>query len=311
MNRFLIKSLLFLVFGISVLFAVLSAENGNADPFHLKLVGPKQQSLIIGNSKAAQGLIPDVLDRILENNQYPRFFNFSFAVNMSSFGSVYKESIQAKLDPNTDNGLFIIAVDPWSLMGDENDPENEKLFPDWELPLAVVNVNSSKPNISYLINWYPYPNYEILLRRWRPANEILHSNGWLEVRLPMEESDKQGRLVEKLRQFTDLKEKNKFSNLRFRYLSETVQFLKRHGRVFLVRIPSHPIILQLEEEMIPDFNYLMAKLHIYENVNYLDLSVNAKDYDYTDGIHLHQSSSYKISYVVGNWIKRELEKSQN
>lgn len=89
--------MLFGLFGLFVLYAVFSLENGNADPFHLKMVAPQQQSMIFGNSKAAQGLIPAVLDSMVDDKQYPSFFNFSFALNMSSYGLVYMKSIRKNL----------------------------------------------------------------------------------------------------------------------------------------------------------------------------------------------------------------------
>lgn len=139
-----------------------------------------------------------------------------------------------------------------------------------------------------------------------PANEVLHPDGWLEVRVPMEDNDIRGRMLEKLEQFQNFKNQNELSNLRLKYLYETVQMLKVHGQVFLVRIPSHPEIMSLEEELIPNFNFLMSNLAENEEIAYLDLCPMADDFDYTDGLHLHQSSSYKISRVVGNWIKSEL-----
>jgi hypothetical protein len=304
MVRFLFKTFLFGLFGIGVLYIVFSSENGNADPFHLKLVGPKQQFLILGNSKAAQGLIPDILDSIVSDIGYPKFYNFSFALGMSSYGPVYYRSIQEKLDPKTQNGKFIVAVDAWSVMADKKHPEDEKLFPEWDLPLAHVKSNSSKPNIKYLLQWYPYPNYEILLRRWRPANEILHTNGWLEVNVPMGETDQAWRLAEKERDFINEMQQNTLSEIRLYYLSKTIQFLGKHGTVYLVRIPSHHNILDLENKMIPDFNGRICELAQENKVEFLDLSEKAEDFLYTDGVHMHHSSSRSLSRLTGEWINQ-------
>lgn len=303
MPKFILKSILFGLFAVLVLYLVLSAENGNADPFHLKLTGPRQQSLILGNSKAAQGLIPDIIDsNLIQENS--NFFNFSFAHNMSSYGPVYLKSIKEKVDPKTQNGKFIIAVDTWSLMADKNNPEDEKSFPEWDLPLAHVQCTSSKPNLKYLMHWYPYPNYEILLRRWRPANEILHANGWLEVNVPMGKYDQEWRLKEKQSLFYNEVLQNVLSEKRIQYLSATIELLKNHGTVYLVRIPSHATIMELENMLIPDLNGLLDKLASRHNVDYLDLSTKGEEFTYTDGVHLHKDSSKSLSHYIGKWIQR-------
>lgn len=302
MLKFILKSILFGLFAFLILFLVLLAENGNADPFHLKLTGPRQQSLILGNSKAAQGLIPEVIDANLIQGS-SNFFNFSFAHNMSSYGPVYLNSIKEKLDPKTQNGKFIIAVDAWSLMADKNNPEDEKSFPEWDLPLAHVKCTSSKPNFKYLMNWYPYPNYEILLRRWRPANEILHDNGWLEVNVPMGEYDQEWRLKEKQSAFHNEVLQNELSNKRIQYLLATIELLKNHGTVYLVRIPSHTTIMELENILIPDLNNLMLGIASRYKIDYLDLSTKGEEFIFTDGVHLHKDSSKSLSQYIGNWIR--------
>lgn len=295
--------MLFGLFSALVLYLVLSAENGNADPFHLKLTGPKQQSLILGNSKAAQGLIPNIIDsNLIQENS--NFFNFSFAHNMSSYGPVYLKSIKEKLDLNSQNGKFIIAVDTWSLMADKSNPDDEKSFPEWDLPLAHVQCTSSKPNLKYLMHWYPYPNYEILLRRWRPANEILHENGWLEVNVPMGDYDKEWRLKEKQSAFYNEVLHNELSNKRLQYLSAIIELLKNHGSVYLIRIPSHSSIMELENILIPELNGLLEELASRYNLNYLDLSEKAGEFTYTDGVHLHKTSSKSLSKYVGKWIQQ-------
>jgi len=303
MIKFILKSILFGLFAAIVLYLVLSAENGNADPFHLKLTGPKQQSLILGNSKAAQGLIPYVLDsNLIQENS--NFFNFSFGHNMSSYGPVYLKSIKEKLDPKTQNGKFIITVDAWSLIADKNNPNDENSFPEWDLPLADIKCTSWKPNFKYMLNWYPYPNYEILLRKWRPANEILHPNGWLEVNVPMGENDQEWRLKEKHSAFYKLVIQNELSNKRIQYLSAIIELLINHGTVYLVRIPSHPTIMELENILIPNLNGLLDELALRLNVDYLDLSEKASEFTYTDGVHLHKTSSKSLSQHVGSWMRQ-------
>ena len=62
MSRFLIKLIVFSIFPTLTLYYLLLMENGTADPFYQRFTTSKQEALILGNSKAAQGIIPTILN---------------------------------------------------------------------------------------------------------------------------------------------------------------------------------------------------------------------------------------------------------
>ena len=136
MKKFLLHIILFfLIFFLSAYLIALQAD-GYSDSFYLKFTTPKQTSLILGNSKAAQGLKPEVFTHKLKKNIY----NYSFAINTSPFGPKYLKSIQSKLDTTNDNGLFIISIDSWSLSTNCDNPNDTVCFREIILILIILNL---------------------------------------------------------------------------------------------------------------------------------------------------------------------------
>ena len=88
--------------------------DGTTDDYYLKFSSPKQSSLILGTSRAKQGIIPSVLSSSIENSNFS-FFNFSFTLKSSPFGLVYFNAIKQKIDLESEDGCFIVTVDPWSI----------------------------------------------------------------------------------------------------------------------------------------------------------------------------------------------------
>jgi hypothetical protein len=53
--------------------------DGTSDDYYLKFSTPKQGSMILGTSRAKQGLIPSVLSEAIEGGDV-KLFNFSFTL---------------------------------------------------------------------------------------------------------------------------------------------------------------------------------------------------------------------------------------
>ena len=151
MNKFLAKT--FFIFSIIITSYVLLGflADGKTDPFYLRFTSPKQHSLILGSSRAAQGIVSTILnDELDEAILEGEIYNYSFTVLHSPFGAVYLNAIKEKLSEKTKKGLFIISVDPWSISSriDIDYPRESKL------ELAKISEFNSYPNYDYLRNAY-------------------------------------------------------------------------------------------------------------------------------------------------------------
>ena len=162
--------------------AVFFCADGHTDAFYLRFASPRQSSLILGTSRAAQGINPSAMNSILQNNN---IYNFSFSVAHSPYGPVYLESIKRKIKMNAKNGIFILTVDPWSISCEYGNPEDSLTFRERGLALGKIKIVDMCPNIPYLIISYNQPYINLLLYKKDNA-ELLHENGWLEINVPMD-----------------------------------------------------------------------------------------------------------------------------
>ena len=83
MNKFLLHTIAFLLLCIISLYLLFSFANEQNDPFYIRFTTPEQSSLILGTSRAAQGILPAVLNEKLSRND---FFSYSFSGNISPYG---------------------------------------------------------------------------------------------------------------------------------------------------------------------------------------------------------------------------------
>ena len=118
-------------------------------PFYVRFTSPTQHNLIIGTSRAAQGIQPTVLNEIIPNKS---FFNYAFTAAQSPFGPVYLKSIQKKIDTTTKNGIFIVTVDPWSISSKSKDPNDSSKFRENNLALATFQTSTEVPIMNTYLN---------------------------------------------------------------------------------------------------------------------------------------------------------------
>ncbi|HPE82607.1 MAG: hypothetical protein KDC94_07615 [Aequorivita sp.] len=298
MKRFLLESSLFaLVIITSVYFVFLQAD-GKSDPFYLRTTTPKQSSLILGTSKAAQGLMPEVLNPYLKKDIY----NFSFTVAHSPFGPAYLSAIEKKLERNSKNGVFIVTVDPWSISSDGIDPNDENQFGESKSFMGTLSSFSSKPNVSYMLNNYGDNYIKILLNF---SLMEVHCDGWLEVFPPMDSTSVKSRIAGNIQeQKAKLKDYN-FSQTRYEYLKKTIEILKSHGKVYLVKLPVDTRIAAIEARLLPNFDEKIDALAESVSVPYLNLMNSDTKFTFTDGIHLYKDSAKDVSDELGKWISKQ------
>src|SRR5680860_474755 len=234
MRKFIIQLSVFSILFFSMAYGVFCLADGDADHYYARFATPVQSSLILGTSKAAQGLQPAIINEVLGRKD---IYNYSFTLPHSSFGPAYLNSIKKKVNPQTKNGVFIITVDPFSVSAKLENLNDSLNFRENGRFISIENV-TSKPNLSYLLHHYPHQYIYLLTHKLDYVhNDHLHDDGWAEINLPMNEDIVETRTNAKIEEYTKNRYQFGFSEMRFSYLEKTIQFLQQHGKVYLVRLP--------------------------------------------------------------------------
>jgi len=297
MKKFIGKTITFSILPLISFLGICFLANGYTDPFYIRFTTPKQSNLIIGTSRAAQGIQPKVFKTILGKD----ISNYAFTVTQSPFGSIYFESIKKKHN-KTKGGIFIISVDPWSISSMCYNPNDAESFRENNLCLDNTEFVDMKPNFQYLYKNLKGHYKDIIVP---PSKSMyLHRDGWLEVKnIAMDSLSVLKRTNEKVKtyRYIDLP-KAKFSSLRLEFLLKTITYLKNYGQVYLVRLPVHNDIMQIENELMPNFDHFINGA-IDSSDGYLDLTEYNNKFQFTDGNHLYKTSGKEVSVLIANWIK--------
>lgn len=300
MNKFLTQIIIFSVlFGLLCLAVFFRADGFNTDAFYLRFTSPTQTSLVIGTSRAAQGIDPASMNVVLKRND---IYNYSFSVAHSPYGPAYLESIKRKIKSDSKNGVFVVTVDPWSISCETGNPEDSSTFGELNLAVARTKIVNMDPNIFYLIHFFDNP-YINLLRYRKDSTLFLDDKGWLNITIEMDSISVAMRTKKKIEHYEKNNLKNfKFSSVRLRYLSKTISFLQQHGTVYLVRLPVPSAIVEIENKFMEDFNVKIETLSKSSGAKYLNFENEGENYMYTDGNHLYNSSAKKVSTEIAQWI---------
>ncbi len=305
MATFLKRLLIFMLLPVAVFIATLYRADGRSDPFYLRFTTPRQGSLILGTSRGAQGIQPHVLDSALRiGGRDVSTFNYCFAIGYSNYGRAYYQSVVKKLDPNSKNGVFVLAVDPWSIAGTKGTRNKVKQEDDHSFIASMRMVNMD-PNIEYLLDVYDKPFLNILVPDPRKIDDrlLLHRDGWLETDLDLSPKVVEARRLKKMKEYRDTRLNNAVpSAVRLGYLAMTIDLLKQHGTVMLVRLPVHSSMMDLEDELMPQFSRVMEILAASKQINYFDIPVNDTLWSFTDGNHLIPPDGAKVTALIGEQL---------
>lgn len=294
MKKFVLyTTLLVLLLGLTI-HLLFSLVDGYADPYYLKISSPQKTNLILGTSKAAQGIQPQYLEKTL----HKEFYNYSFSIGVSPYGSTYLNSIIKKLDTVNKKAHFILAVDAWSISSITQNPNDTSQFRETRSFLnKLISVNQ-RPNYKYLTHHFENKYYTIVAHN---SPMLLHNDGWLEVFIHKDNTNIARRTKYTMDSYKDLAAKYQFSAVRLRYLLKTMEYLQQYGQVYLVRLPVDPLLFEIESNVLPDFNAVLAPA-IQASNGYLDLTQYNNDYQYTDGVHLNVQSGQKVSATIAKWM---------
>ncbi|MBO7572038.1 MAG: hypothetical protein J6T48_07790 [Bacteroidales bacterium] len=285
MKRFLIEILLELMISFIALSLIYITCNAYIDPYYNKFITGEQASMILGTSRANIGIRPDVINSRLKG---VNIYNYAFNGHQSRWGLTYYNSIDNKLDKRSSDGLFILAVDPTSINSvfDENGNES---FVREKLLKEVTDVSAPIINYQYIFNEINNPIYHIFTSK-------VHSDGFLELYAPYDSIGSENNKKTMIATFNNSQAKEKISPHRLEYLNKTIDLLKKHGNVYMVRLPTADYIRELEDSAFPEFDDRMETIAERHGISYINCKGNSDIYKYTiDGNHFVTEDSYSFT----------------
>jgi len=269
-------------------------DNGYVDTYYKKIIGTGN-SMIIGESRGSQGLIPEVIMKGLEY-QGP-MLNFAFTGNNSPYGEIYYKLIEQKLNKKLKNGLFILTIDPCCIINDKNSELKEK-----QLFLGKQIGVTGNPNYEYILRNYS-PLYNLILSdNSESSNCITHENGWLEITMSEDSASAVARKQKRYKEEYELLSNSEMSEYRLQWLEKTIQLLKPHGKVVVVRLPAWKSMIDLENQMFPSINDEVGGVCKKEKVQYLNFYDLNTHYETTDGHHLKNQESIRFSKELNHLL---------
>ncbi len=262
------------------------------DPYYVKLLGKTDRGLILGDSRALQGIDPEKLD-------FPTF-NFAFTIGHSPYDDSYLKLILKKVDTlSKGKRHHIISVTPWSLISPEN--LNQDINPYFSENLKY---NFSNPNWEYIIKYWDlsFINSLKLLRNKAHTSDF----GWNNQNMGEEELKREypRRVREKIDNYKSKYKKQalSLSSHRMQNLIHIINFLEKTGEISILRLPISKEMQELENQFFPNFNYLLSNLEIEDKIDFVDLTY--LDIQTTDGNHIWGEDVPKVMRELNSRIKR-------
>jgi hypothetical protein len=308
MSRFIVHSIVYILLtGVMAWILCLSA-GPYTDPFYLRFTTPLQQSLVIGSSKAAQGIVPEVMNEELDKAAMKiKLYNYGFTIKSSPYGEPYLNSILKKIDRrgsiDKENRIFILAVDPWSISTMFLKKQNgEDIFVEKDFAPNNMLWPTLNPNPEYI-----FKNIDnrplMIFRKFRNTNlPKVNSDGSFEVPLRRDSLEVSEIVADKVLEYEQYAASNSFSKARFEYLERTIDSLENYGKIFLVRIPVHHEIRKIEDKFMSNFTSIITEMAGRHHILFFDYEIDKYKLKTTDGNHLDRKSGMIFSKILANDI---------
>lgn len=283
------------------------------DPFYQRFTTPRKKSLVVGTSRAAQGIIPRIVAMELKSIRDFDLYNYSFTVKSSPYGRPYLRSIERKIDPVVkgkwnEDVIYILEVNPWGIStlaaikrnGPSLEYEEEKYAP------ANMKMIDIDPNPEYV-----FKNLDnrllMTLRKFRHAGHpMVMDDGSLYVPMPKDTAKMNKSIRARIGEYKLFVTKQAFSPDRLEALKETLRTLSAWGRCVMVRTPVHPEMRVLEDNFIPDFDLKMEDAGEEFNIPYLNYISMSDSLRTHDANHLDAESAVAFSKMLGKDIAKVL-----
>ncbi|MDC9722467.1 MAG: hypothetical protein PSN34_06800 [Urechidicola sp.] len=173
---------------------VYNITQGHVDRNYYKFTY-KASSLILGISRAHDGISPAIIEQELNNSIQKPMLNFAFEKTQSSYGAVYLNAIKHKIDTTSNSGLFILSVSPGNFLITKGLKDSANIELDKNTILRKMTNFNSHPNYEYVRKCYDGSLYRGLLKPQKMFVNI-HPDGWLEFKSRKLSKEKQDAIKE-------------------------------------------------------------------------------------------------------------------
>lgn len=302
MNEFIVKILkyLFLVslLFLTLLYFYLNKYEPYIDSNYSQLTQYHNDGLIVGTSRAAIDIEPSVISHNL--------YNFAFTIDISPFGKSYFDFIIKfhKVQTFDSNRIHLVTVDPWSIRSVKGyDTIINSSFTNY------LFLPPTKPNFEYIFKFGNLSIWEVInVIKNRERNLFINENGRLVKRMSEDflkkDYDRKSKLKINNYKSSELFLKGYQSKNRIKYLIETIKYLKKDGKVYLVRLPISNQMLEIENAISPDFNELISEISDSLKVKYINFTIEKNIFRTTDGHHIWDEHVIDFS----QYLKKRLKK---
>lgn len=267
----------------------------------------KAGSLILGISRAHDGISPAIIEQELNNSIQKPILNFAFEKSQSAYGAVYLNAIKHKIDTTSNNGLFILSVSPGSFLISNRVKDSAHVNLDKNTILGKMTNFNSQPNYEYVRKCYDGSLYRGLLKPQKMFVTI-HPDGWLEfksknISKAVQEANKKRWMQQTNDGYRQVIKYQKKSEYRLQMLEETIEYLNNYGITIIIRTPIDSSFLALENNFWPDFNERINTISKRQDVPYFDFSTTGRLYNSYDGSHLYGDSAKRFTKTLCDSIK--------
>lgn len=269
-------------------------------------------SMIIGLSRAHNGISPGVLDSALQGLPFQGgFLNFAFEKSQSPYGRVYLEAIKKKIPPQTTKGIYILSVSPGSFSVPAGITTEDQIVEiDKNTLLGKIKQLNKNPNYEYIRKGYGGSLYKGLIPNNSQITTIYHHDGWEEFQLfkgsyHITQENITNWTSQTIVGYRQLMKQHpeQVSLYRMLRFQEIISFLKQHGQVVVVRLPINPLVLGLENHWWKEFNTEMTLISAKNDVPYFDFSDQMQFKTY-DGSHLSSHDARAFSKRLAKEIQQ-------
>lgn len=304
MIKFIKKTVIYIILCLVILTCILYKYSGYVDIFYDKFTTPNESSMIIGDSRAMQGVRPSILNKILEtntNNSYSLpVLNYAFTINQAFVGPLYRKSILKKLDKTTSSGVFLISITPMMLSSDIDNDNTKDEFTEKDAPPHNMLFVNNNPNYEHFFRNIKYFNIKNIIKK----EYMTHKDGWLEMKnISTNKNALKNIKYSELEGYADMMANlRKKSLYRLKSLDTLVGSLKKYGDVFLFRMPLDKEFRDLENNYQPNFNFQMDSISKKNNIHYINFGLTDSVCKTFDGHHLDIESSKIFSKRLSDSI---------
>jgi len=279
--------------------AMLPFVDGNTSITLSKVSNGQHKHLVIGTSRIAQAVQP----KTLEETTNRRFLNFAIDAATTSYSESYNRAIEKIIPTDCKDGIFILAMDPWTITSFHNPVNGEVMEPEKEATLSKQITITNQLNLEYLIRDFRDGWGQILLTYLRSNSTVVgHDDGWIEVTRPDDADFVSARMAKKIKAKRKEMAHAFISEERKKALESLLLYLKPLGQIYFVRLPVDPEYLELEQELHPHFDAFVDSLQKRFQIPYYDMQRHSSEVVFNDGHHINKAYAPAMSKLIAEWI---------